>query len=78
MLGDFEEGDAQGPDVGGDGVGLARDALGGHVVGGADEGVGVAFGAEFAGDAEVAEADEALAGEEDVGGFDIYNRGVVC
>ena len=71
VLRDFEQGDAQGPDVGGDGVGLAGDALGGHVVGGADEGVGVAFGAEFAADAEVAELDLTVAAEEDVGGFDV-------
>lgn len=72
MLGDFQEGDAEGPDVGGDGVGLAGDALGRHVVGGADEGVCVAARAEFAGDAEVAEFDGAGPGEEDVGGFDVW------
>ncbi len=72
VLGHLEQGHAEGPDVRGDGVGLARDALGRHVVGGADEGVGVAFGAEFAADAEVAEADLARAGEEDVGGFDVW------
>lgn len=70
----FEERDAEGPDVRGDGVGLARDALGGHVVGGADEGVGVVFGAVFAADAEVAEADLPAAGEEDVGGFDVWKE----
>ena len=66
VLDDLEEGDAERPDVGGDGVALALDAFGGHVVGGADEGVGVAFGAEFAGDAEVAEFDLPGAVEEDV------------
>ena len=71
MLRDFEQGDAERPDVGGDGVGLAGDALGRHVVGCADEGVCVAFGAEFAADAEVAELDAAGAAEEDVGGFDV-------
>lgn len=71
MLGDLEEGDAERPDVGGDGVGLAGDALRGHIVGGADEGVGVAAGAELAADAEVAELDLAVAAEEDVGGFDV-------
>lgn len=75
MLGDFQQGDAEGPDVGGDGVGLPRDALGRHVVRGADEGVCVAASAEFAGDAEVAELDGAGAGEEDVGGFDVYGGG---
>lgn len=71
-MGHLEQGDAEGPDVRGDGVGLARDALGCHVVGGTDEGVGVAFRAELAADAEVAEADLARAGKEDVGGFDVW------
>jgi len=54
---------------------LAGDALGGHVVGGADKGVCVAAGAKFAGDAEVAEFDGAGAAEEDVGGFDVLRTG---
>ena len=33
----------------------------------------MALGAAFAGDAEVAEFDGAGAGEEDVGGFDVWN-----
>jgi hypothetical protein len=53
VLSDFEERDAEGPDVRGNGIGLARDAFRGHVVRGADEGVGVAFGAELAADAKV-------------------------
>ena len=76
VLGYFEESNAEGPDVGGDGVGLAGDSLRSHVVGGADEGVSVAAGAEFAGDAEVAQFDGAGAGEEDVGGFDVWGVGV--
>lgn len=75
MLCHFEQGDAEGPHVRGDGVGLAGDALGRHVVGGADEGVCVAAGAEFARDAKVTEFDGAGAGEEDVGGFDVCSRG---
>ena len=71
VLRNFEQRDAKGPNVRGDGVGLAGDALGGHVVGRADEGVGVAFGPEFATDAEVAEFDLAVAAEEDVGRFDV-------
>ena len=72
MLRDLEQGHAQGPDVRGDGVGLAGDALWGHVVRGADERVGVAFGAELAANAEVAEFDLAVAAEENVGGFDVW------
>lgn len=49
-------------------------ALGGHVVGSADEGVGIALGAELAADAEVAKFDLAVAAEEDVGGFDVWKR----
>lgn len=76
MLGHFQQGDAEGPDIGGDGVGLARDSFGCHVVGCADEGVGVAFGAKFTTDAEIAEADETRAGEEDVGGFDVWEGNI--
>nr|POE88384.1 hypothetical protein CFP56_11613 [Quercus suber] len=71
VLRDFQQRHAERPDVRGDGVGLPGDAFGGHVVGGADEGVGVAFGAELAADAEVAELDLALAREQDVAGLDV-------
>lgn len=54
VLRDFQKGDAEGPNVRGDGVGFASDALRCHVVGGANEGVGVPFGTEFAADSEVA------------------------
>jgi len=67
----LQQSDTQRPHVGGDGVGLALDALGRHVVGCADEGVGIAFGAEFAADAKVAEFDLAVAAEEDVGRLDV-------
>ena len=75
MLGDLEQGDAQRPHVRGDGVGLARDALGRHVVRGADEGVGVTACAELAADSEVAEFHLTVAAEEDVGGFDVCRGG---
>ena len=52
-------------------------ALGGHVVGGTDEGVGVALGAEFTADAKVAEFDLPVAAQENVGGFDVCERGLV-
>ena len=57
---------------------MSRDALGRHVVGGTDECVGIALGAEFAADAKVAEFDLPIAAEEDVGGFDICEKGSVC
>lgn len=72
VLGDFEEGDAQRPDVGSDGVGLAGDAFRRHVVGGADKGVGVAAGAERPADAKIAQFHLTVAAKEDVGGLDIY------
>ena len=72
MLCYFKQRHAKGPDVGGDGVGLTCDALRRHVIGSAYEGIGVVFGSVFAAYAEVAEADLAGAGEEDVGGFDIW------
>lgn len=71
VLGNFEEGDAEGPDVRGDGVGLAGDALGRHVVGCADEGIGIATGAELAADTEVTQLHLSIATEEDIGGLDI-------
>ena len=66
MLRDFEESDTKGPDVGRYGVRLAGDALGSHIVGCANKGIGVAFGSEFATDAEIAEFDLAIAAEENV------------
>ena len=69
MLSDFEKSDAERPDVRGDGVRLTCNALGGHVIGCADEGIGITFGPELTADAKVAEFDLAVAAEEDVGGF---------
>ena len=71
VLSHFQKGDTKRPDIGGDGVRFARDSLWGHVVGRANEGVCVPFGAEFAADAEVAKADLTRTRQEDVGGFDV-------
>lgn len=71
VLGDFEQRHPQGPDIRGDCVRLTRDSFGGHVVRCSDEGVGVAFGAEFAADAKVAEFHLAVATQQDIGRFDI-------
>ena len=71
VLSHFQQSDTEGPDVRGDGVGFASNTLRGHVVGGANEGVGVPFGAELAANAEVAEADLTRTGQEDVGRFDV-------
>ena len=71
MLSHFQKGDTEGPNVGRDGVGFASDALRGHIVGGADEGVGVPLGAKFAANAEIAKADLAGTGQEDIGRFDV-------
>ena len=71
MLRHFQKCDAEGPDIGGDGVGFASNALRSHIVRGADKGVGVPFGAEFAANAEVAKTNLTRAGQEDVGRFDV-------
>ncbi len=61
------EDDSEGPDVGFETVGLALDDLGRKVVRSAHDGVGLGEGVfEDASDAEVAELDVVLAGEEDV------------
>ena len=48
MLRDLKQGHAYTPDIAGDGVCLSGDAFGSHVVGGPNEGICVAFGAELA------------------------------
>lgn len=73
VLGHFEKGNAQGPHVRGDGVGLAGDSFRSHVVRGADERVGVALGAKLPADAKVTELHLAVSAKEDVGGFDVYS-----
>ena len=71
VLSHFQKCDTEGPDVGGDGVRFTSDALRGHIVRGADEGIGIPFGAKFTANAEVAQADLTGAGQEDVGRFDV-------
>lgn len=71
MLSHFQKGNTEGPDVRGDGVRFASDALRCHVIGGADEGVGVPFGTELAANAKVTKADLTGAGQEDIGRFDV-------
>lgn len=66
VLGDFQQGHAQRPDVGSNGVRLASDTFWCHVVGGADERIGVTLGAELAADTKVAELDLAITAQEDV------------
>ncbi len=61
MLSDFQQRDAERPDVRSDGVGLAGDPLGCHVVGCPDERVGVTLCAEFAADSKVTELHLAVA-----------------
>lgn len=71
MLRDLQQGHAEGPDVGGDGVRLPGDPFGGHVVGRADKRVGVTFGAELATHSEIAQFHLTIATQEDVRWFDI-------
>lgn len=71
VLGHLQQRDAQGPDIRRDGVGLALDALGRHVVRRPDEGIGVALGAEFPAHAEIAQFDLSVAAQEDVRGLDV-------
>ncbi len=71
VLSNLEQGHAGRPDIRGDGVRLARDALGRHVVAGSDEGIRLAFGTEVAGNAKVAQLDGAIAAEENVAWFDV-------
>ena len=70
----FVEGDAEGEDVGAL-VGVAGLLLGGHVVGGAHDGMGAGERAGLPGDgsgkAEVGELGAAFGGDEDVAGFDV-------
>lgn len=71
MLGDFEQCDAERPDVRCDGVGLSCNAFRRHVIRCADESVCVALGTELAADTEVAELDVATARDQDVAGLDV-------
>ena len=50
---------------------MTGDSLRGHIVGGADEGVGVSFGTELATDTKVAKLDLAVTAQQNVGGLDV-------
>lgn len=50
---------------------MTSDTFGGHVVGCADEGVGIALRAEFSADTEIAEFDLAVTANENVGRLDV-------
>lgn len=71
MLSDFKQRDAQRPDIGSDGVRLARDPFRSHVIRCANEGIGIALGPEFSADSKIAKLDLAVAAEKDVGWFDV-------
>lgn len=66
MLRNLQQGHTQRPDVRSDGVRLTCDTFWRHVVGGADERIGIALGAELAADTKVAELDLAIATQKDV------------
>lgn len=72
MLSDFKKRDAQRPDIGCDGVGLARYPFRSHVVRCTNEGIGIALGPEFSADPKIAKLDLAVAAEKDVGRFDVW------
>lgn len=71
VLRDLKQCNAEGPDVGCDGVRLPCDTFGSHVVRCADESVGIALGAELTTHTKVAELDIATTREEDVAGLDV-------
>lgn len=66
MLSDFHQRYTKGPHVGRDGVRLASDTLGGHVVVGANEGVGIPLCAELARHSKVNELYLPISAEENV------------
>ena len=66
----FVEDAAEGPEVGAVAVGLVVADLGGEVEGGADAGDGGGV-LEYLGDAEVADFEGVVLGEEDVGGLEV-------
>jgi hypothetical protein len=71
VLGDFEQRNAGRPDVGRDGVRLASDTLGSHVIRGPDEGIGLALCTEIARHAEVAKLNVSVPADQDIGRFDV-------
>ena len=50
---------------------MTSDTFGGHVVGCADKGVGIALRTEFSADTEIAEFDLAVTANENVGRLDV-------
>lgn len=74
MLSHFKKRDAQRPDIGCDGVGLARYPFRSHVVRCTNESVGIALGSEFSADSKIAKLDLAVTAEKDVGWFDVCYR----
>lgn len=69
VLCNFKQCNSEGPDVGGDGVGLSSDSLRGHVVGCANKSVCIALGPEFAAYTKVTKFDLAVAAEKDIRRF---------
>lgn len=66
MLRNFQQCHTQRPNIGRDSVGLSSNAFWGHVVGGADERIGVTLGAELAADTEIAELDLSITTQKNV------------
>lgn len=77
VLCNFKQCNSEGPDVGGDGVGLSSDSLRGHVVGCANESVCIALGSEFTAYTKVAKFDLAVAAEKDIRWFYICRSTLV-
>lgn len=74
MLSDFKKRDAQRPDIGCDGVGLARYPFRSHVIGCTNESIGIALGPELSADPKIAKLDLTVAAKKDVGWFDVWYR----
>lgn len=74
MLRHLEQSDTKRPHVRCDCVRLPSDSLWCHVVRRADEGIGIALGAELARDTKVAKTDETIPGKENVRRLDICNE----
>lgn len=71
MLGHLKQCHPQRPYVGRDSVGLPGDPFGSHIIGSANECVGVAFGAEFTAHAKIAELHLAITAQENIGWLDV-------
>jgi len=71
VLGNLQKSHARRPDIGCDGIALARDTFRRHVIAGANEGVCLALSPKVSRNTKVAELDLAVPAKEDVGGFDV-------